>query len=378
MIHLLRVLWLPVILSSGMGVVGCGHTPETHMPSWVMGTSDRYPQQRYLLGVGEADSRQVAEDRAYGALAKIFQATVHSEADDTELYRVLEREGMVADERTLSLRHSTTVTAQKVIEQAAILDRWAHPSRPLFYVLAGIDRQQADGSLQDRIVQLDDTARAELSQARMSGQPLTRLGHYSRALEALDQRSRLNEDLRTIRVSGTGVSSRMTYNQVSREFREFVEQNVLVQVKVRGDQALAMRTAIIDGLRQRGLPVLLDQAETDSRHPGPSPSPTLLPNVVVQGHVHLWPLDVPDPLFTYVRWCGEFVIEDQVLHRIIGVAGQSGREGHITEKEALSRASGAMQATLTKSIASALSRAILNGGSEPSESSVQACPTVQP
>ena len=369
-----RVFQVLGILSTGILLFGCSHLQKDPMPAWVMGASEQFPAQRYLLGVGEGDSRQVAEDRAYAAIAKIFQANVQSQADDTELYRVLERDGLTTDERTLSLRHSTTVTTDKVLERAGILDRWVHAERQSFYVLAGIDRQQAESGLRERIVGLDETVEAEVRAAHHSSQPLTVIGHYSRALHALRDREQVNGDLRIIRESGKGIPALFQNSQVSREFREFVEKNLLVHVDVRGDQAQAMRTAIIDGLRKRGLPVLRE-GSTSSGRPNNNVVQSLRePNVLIQGHVHLWPIDVPDPLFVYVRWCGEFVIVNETTQHIVGVAGQTGREGHVTENEALARASSAMQVTLTNDIASALSQAILNGGPEISKPAAHACP----
>lgn len=373
MLHM-RDLFLPGIFSLGMLLNGCGSFQNNAMPTWVMGASEQFPSQRYLLGVGEADSRQVAEDRAYAAIAKVFEANVQSQADDMELYRVLEREGRTTDERTLSLKQSTTVTTNKVLERAGILDRWVHPERQSHYALAGIDRQQADSSLREKVTILDDTVEAELNAAHKGGQPLERIGHFTRALDALREREQINGDLRIIRESGEGIPASHQKSQVSREFREFVEQHVLVHVTVEGDHPQAMRTAIIDGLRKRGLPVLREEVQSQGGPNGTMGPSTQEPNVEIQGHVHLWPIDVPDPLFVYVRWCGEFVIVDHASRRIIGVAGQTGREGHVTEREALARASSAMQTTLTRGIASALSQAILNGGPEVSGPAAHACP----
>ena len=367
-----------IVLGAMVGVSillgGCGHSQKDAMPAWVMGASEQFPSQRFLLGVGEADSRQVAEDRAYAAIAKIFQANVQSQADDTELYRVLEREGRTTNERTLSLRQSTTVTTNKVLESATILDRWDHPARNSHSVLVGIDRQQAEAGLREKIRVLDGTVDEELSAAHEVSQPLEKVGHFTLALDALREREQLNGDLRIIRESGEGIPASYQRSRISREFRDLVERHLLVQVDVRGDHAQAMRTAIIAGLRKRGLPVLQEDSTLGVRQNGAEVQAPRNANLIIQGHVHLWPIDVPDPLFTYVRWCGGFVIVDRATQRIVGVAGQTGREGHVTEKEAIARASSAMQATLTREVSAALAQAILNGGVEVPQPAAQACP----
>ena len=353
---------------------GCGHVQKDTMPTWVMGASEQFPAQRYLLGVGEADSRQSAEDRAYAAIAKIFEANVESQADDTELYRVLEGDGRTTDERSLTLKHSVTVKTKKILESAGILDRWVNPDGQHFFVLAGIDRQQAESGLREKIAILDETVDAEVRAARLQDKPLEKVGHFTRALDAFREREQLNGDLRIIRESGQGIPALYQKSLLSREFRDFVEKHLLVQVDVQGDQAGAMRTAIIDGLRKRGLPVLQEDSTAARRNNGREGQLPPIPNILIQGHVHLWKTDMPDPLFTYVRWCGEFVIVDRATQRIVGVGGQTGREGHITENEALARASSVMQSTLAREVAASLSQAILNGGPEVSQPAAHACP----
>ena len=66
-------------------------------------------------------------------------------------------------------------------------------------------------------------------------------------------------------------------------------------------------------------------------------------------------MDLPDPLFVYVRWCSDLLVLENKPQRIIGVVSRSGREGHVTQKEALARASKAMQAAVTSDVANALS-----------------------
>src|SRR3972149_4213731 len=49
-------------------------------PDWIEGASRKYPAELYLTGVGYGDARNDAEDSAFAALARIFQAEIHSKA----------------------------------------------------------------------------------------------------------------------------------------------------------------------------------------------------------------------------------------------------------------------------------------------------------
>ena len=52
-----------------------------------------------------------------------------------------------------------------------------------------------------------------------------------------------------------------------------------------------------------------------------------VPDLVITGRTRFWEIDVPDPLFQYVRWCSDFQIVDRVTQRVVGVVSRSGRRG---------------------------------------------------
>ena len=71
-------------------VLACAATaaanPKNPKPDWVDGSSMEYSRDRYLTGVGSADDRAAAEDRARGEISKIFssQITVNSASEASE------------------------------------------------------------------------------------------------------------------------------------------------------------------------------------------------------------------------------------------------------------------------------------------------------
>ena len=76
----------------------------------------------------------------------------------------------------------------------------------------------------------------------------------------------------------------------------------------------------------------------------------------------------------YVRWCSDLLVLEDTPQRIIGVVSRSGREGHVTQKEAIARASKAMQAAVTLDVANALSSYIYGDVEELAPPSTTACP----
>ena len=70
--------------------------------------------------------------------------------------------------------------------------------------------------------------------------------------------------------------------------------------------------------------------------------------------VRVWPVDIRDPQFTYVRWCSDFEIVDLAGQQIIGAISKGGKEGHLSEREATAKVIRVMQQDLSADVARAI------------------------
>ena len=59
----------------------------------------------------------------------------------------------------------------------------------------------------------------------------------------------------------------------------------------------------------------------------------------MRGMVRVWPIDVRDPQFKYVRWCSDFEVVDLAEQQIVGAISKGGKEGHLSEREATAKVS---------------------------------------
>ncbi len=335
--------------------VGCVLGGPAEPPKWArMGSTPEYPADRYLLGVGEADTQSVAERRAYAAVAKIFQARVQNQSQDQESYRLSETEDSNSHVRTLTVDSVTHVTTDKVLAHVHILDRWTNSDHSRSFVLAGIDRAKAEQALLERIADYDHDVKTIVEQAKQGFDQLDHVRNLQRALKILMLRETDNADLRVIRDSGTGVPAPYQIVALSNQLSQIFSRQFLLQVFVSGDQSEALRIAVVKGLTRHGFKVIGDD------QPGILPDSAVSytqekPHVVIEGRSRLWDVELPDPLFHYVRWCGEFKILDAATNRIIGVASDSGREGHVTGEAARVRAAQTMQERLVAQVTALVS-----------------------
>ncbi|HNP61013.1 MAG TPA: LPP20 family lipoprotein [Nitrospirales bacterium] len=351
--------FLPLI--GALILSGCWFGNTSPPPEWILTPQNAYPADRYLVGMGEGSTRDQAEKRAYAAVARIFSANVQAKSLDQESYSLTEANDQSSTHRTLRIDQETQVTTTKLIENVKILDAWYRSLDQQFFVLAGLDRHHTETLLVERLSDLDATIERLVAQGRSHPQKLHRIQGYKQALVLLQQRKVMNTDLRVIRASGEGISSSYTRSQIQREFMDFVAKNLLISVAIEGEYHEDLERAILEGLKQEGL--LGSPA---------SSKPSEIADLAIVGQGRFWTVNLPDPLFKYVRWCGDIDIYENPSHRLIGVISETGREGHVTEKEARIRASKVMQDVISKKIARLLTQSMFSA--EPDSSQSQSVP----
>jgi hypothetical protein len=331
---------------------GCPWYGGQTKPAWIDGASPEYPPAQYLVGVGQADNRTVAEDQAYASVARVFKAEVSAQSKDWESYLLVEQRGQIRDERRLTLDNLTRVSTDKVLENVRIVDRWFDPEKGLHYALAAMHRPQAETAFLERIADLDRTIQADVEEAHRTVDKLAKVRGLRRAARNLVLRETYNADLRVIRPSGQGTAAAYRVSELTQELEEFLASNLVLAVMVTGDQVEPAQRALTEGLLKEGLHVasLPPGSEHAMIESGSQPAPELL----VRGVVRLWPVDVRDPHFTYVRWCSDFEVVDVTSQRVVGALSKGGKEGHLSEREATAKVIRVMQQELSSDVAKAI------------------------
>lgn len=343
---------LGTALIAVVAVCGCAWVGGQTKPDWVDGVSAAYPSDRYLVGVGQADSRLVADDRAYAAVARIFKAEVSAQAKDWESYLVIEQRGQSNTERRLTLDNLTSVSTDKVLENVRIVDRWIDSRNGLHYALAGMHRPQAEASFMERIADLDRSISNDVEKSRRSSDKLARVRLLRRAARNLVLRETYNADLRVIRSSGQGIAAAYRVGELAHELEQFLATNLVLVVMVTGDHAEPVQHALAEGLLKEGLQIT-SRPWGGSRSIDVSsnePSPELL----IRGVVRVWPVDVRDPQFKFVRWCSDFEVVDLTSQRVVGALSKGGKEGHLSEREATAKVVRVMQQEFSADAAKAI------------------------
>ena len=352
---------------------GCAWFGGQAKPDWIDGVSAAYPFGQYLVGVGQAESRAAAEDQAYAAVARIFKAEVNAQAKDWESYLVIEQRGHSSAERRLTLDNLTRVSTDKVLENVRIVDRWADVHNGLHYALAGMHRPQAESAFMERITELDRSIRDDVEEAHHPSDKLAKARALRRAARSLVLRETYNADLRVIRPSGQGTAAAYRVSELTHELEQFLASNLVLAVAITGDQVEPAQRALTEGLLREGLQITSRGWGGDRSVGNDSSGPSA--ELLVRGVVRVWSIDVRDPQFKYVRWCSDFEVVDLTSQRVVGALSKGGREGHLSEREAIAKAVRVMQQEFSADVAKAIAAHVYGESELPAQASQPAgCP----
>ena len=274
----LRVVWLLAGLFWVWGLfcppegLSLGWLGRSAPPAWVMGESQEYPSDKYMTGVGRGESREAAQDRAYAALALIFEADVQSRVREWEEYFQKTDPGSGPQvRRSVWIDQLTRVSTDRVLENVMIVEVWEDPKAQSTYALAVMDRLKSAGIIRERIEKLDADARllfqSALNQSgRMEDDAAGRLGVVRSlygAFKALLMREGLNRDLAIISPAGRGIQAPVSPARVGQMLRQALSTDFLVGLEVKGRHREKILSALREGLTREGLSVAQDDPEVE-------------------------------------------------------------------------------------------------------------------
>jgi hypothetical protein len=147
----------------------------------------------------------------------------------------------------------------------------------------------------------------------------------------------------------------------------------VLAVAVTGDQVEPAQRALTEGLLKEGLQVTSRPWGGDRSMGGDSTGPS--PELLVRGVVRVWPIDVRDPQFKFARWCSDFEVVDLTSQRVVGALSKGGKEGHLSEREAIAKVVRVMQQEFSADVAKAIAAHVYGESELPAQASQPAgCP----
>ena len=295
-------------------------------PDWVDGTCREYPRGQYLIGIGFADDRKTAEERARSEISKILSVQIISDS------RVTDSETTRGDGKGASTSFAKSVSqsiqsvSNKVLEGLEVPEHWQDPSVKLHYALAVLDRAKAAAALKGKIGEFDAQAKQWQDAIAQASGKLTRVKAAMKVVTLLKARADLNSELRVVDPDGKTLSSPFDEAAARTQASKILsELNVAVNIQdPTGGKGTSGSVAggVVKGLTKFGLQVGAVGA----------------PDISVDGEVKTNPLDLgSDRRWKWARSTAEISLKDGATGKVFAQFEVTERQPSTDYKEAARR-----------------------------------------
>ena len=315
-------------------------------PDWIEGKSRKYSSEQYLTGVGYGDDRKAAEDSALAAIARIFQAEIHSKTSELEKYTQTDVKGKTHSSRDIQIDQITSVATNKALEDITIAEVWDDESENRTYALAVMDRRHAMVSIREKITAIDSDIAVMQQKSVTVSDKIEKARTIRAILKSLLDREVYNTDLRIINPSGTGIEPPMTLFAVKQQLQAILSNEIHIGVQLEGPHNKDVRSSIIEGLTKEGFSVE-EQGDIENL------------DILVRGVVSFENADLPQ--WKFVRWDITIDLVNQTNGKVFGSFTRHGREGHLNFREAEDKAVKALQKDIVNELSQQLVSFIYGG-----------------
>ncbi|MBW2333036.1 MAG: LPP20 family lipoprotein, partial [Deltaproteobacteria bacterium] len=313
---------------------------------WVDGDSIQYPSSKYLTGVGYDPDRKLAEDKARAEIAKIFVSKIDSRTRTYQDYLKITSKGRSKTEEIFSIQDITSVSTQKVLSGVRIAQVYQETgTRPIFYALAVLDRDQSAKILGYKIQELDQDIHQLLSRAKGEEDLLAKVKCLKQSVQKFVIREAYDTELRIVSRTGKGISSSIHFAEIKGRLESILLRDFLIGVSVKGSRADEVQDALVQGLNQQGFSISQDLNRV---------------NVLVRGNVEIKPLKRGTSEWKYVQWRAYFDMVDKKCGSVFGSVNKTGRQGHLSLQQAENRAVRNIRKVLITEIAGEMKRYIFS------------------
>lgn len=298
---------LPLFLLSW---VGCKSLTGGGTPDWVKNPKSIYPENQYLVAVGEGDTRRAAENAAAANLARIFE--VHIESDERLLDQT--RETLQNFERTTDFTTDINILSSQTLFNIQHAEAW-HDQKQRVHAVAYLDRRETAAIYRDKIDAQTARIHFLVAQAEQTPDLLKKYATLRAAVRHIAENKILLRQLKVIHPpSVPGSTPGYTENKIRKALAETAKQ-IRVEIKIEGDDAHRMNTILEELITRYGFVI---------------GKPAILK---ITGNVAVADTGQRTADLVFVRYTLTLKVKDADEIVLVSV-NEKGREGHVSLAEA--------------------------------------------
>lgn len=292
-----------------LSLVGC-KSLMGGAPDWVKNPKLVYPENQYLVSVGEGDTRRGAENAASANLARIFEA--HIESDERLLDQT--RESGKRFERTTHFTADINILSSQTLFNIQHAEAW-QDDQGRVHAIAYLDRRKTATIYRDKVDEQTRRIHFLIAQSEQSHDLLKQYATLRAAVHHMEENKILLRQLKVIHPPSIPSSTPDYPENTIRKSLADTAKQIRVQISVGGDDAHRMRIILEELITHYGFVI---------------GTPSVLE---ITGKVDVADTGQRTADLVFVRYTLALQVKDAEESILISI-NEKGREGHISLNEA--------------------------------------------
>ncbi|MBK8576525.1 MAG: LPP20 family lipoprotein [Elusimicrobia bacterium] len=316
----------------------------TKKPAWVTGPDPKYPETKYVTGVGIGSDLDGARSNARAEIARTFQARVQQTLTDQQTESSTSSgKKRSAAQGTQKSQVETTLTTDTLLEGVVVNETYFDKKSKKNYALAVLDKVAVRRSLSTQIIEKEQTVSASKTRAEGTTNPLERARALSTAIEAARERDVLSTRRRVVDPSGMAELPTGSTTDLEIALEKAVAQ-IPVSVTAAAPEGSKLKDVVTAKITDIGVSI------SDGNKTG----------LAIKVKLEVTPFERGVPEWTFFQWTGTVELTDLTTGKVLASATPDGMEGHLTTNTARSKTIAAGDAALGQEAAKLLSAHLFN------------------
>lgn len=290
-------------------------------PAWINGPDPKYPDTKYMTGVGIGADLDGARSSARAEIARTFQARVQQTLTDQQTESSTssgkKRSAAQGTQKSLS---DTTLTTDTLLEGVTVAETYYDKKSKKNYALAVLDKIAIRRTLSTQIIEKEQKISAAKKQAEDATTPLDRARALSSAIEAGRERDELSSRRRVVDPAGMAELSGGSTAELEIALEKALAA-IPVSVLAEGPEGSKLREAVVAEINALGVSV---SNETTT-------------GLAVKSKLEIAPFERGVPEWTFFQWNGTVELTDLSTGKVVASSTKDGVEGHLTVNTAKSK-----------------------------------------
>lgn len=294
-------------------------------PDWINGTSNKYPADSFIIGVGIADTVDAARSAARAEIAKVFKARVAQSAQETA------KERSTYDGKTsgsVEAQMTTKVSTDEILQGVEIAETWTNPKNRTQYALAVLNKVKLRTSLAQDLLDAEETVAAQIKSADAAASVIDKIRALTAALAAMDKKTEIGMKKRVVDpVAVPDVDAGTNRVKLVKQ-REAAMNKLRFVVFVENDTN-NIKSTVGKSLTSAGFKVL--------------PAVPAVPEagsavVLITCGIEVEPVDRGNPQWKFYNWKATGEMKESTASESFATINQEGQSSHITDDGARKKA----------------------------------------